>query len=290
MTRSAISEDGKSSLRALSKSTFVTWTCDVFNKPCPDAVKLANSPPLRSSDKEVVVITDPHFNTLKSHEFIGHPTELDRALKMERLTRAEVGFSQLTGYSDRQADCCSPGHRYSDPSLPGFGHYKYDHEGTLGRKVMHIEKGIFKGFMNSRQTAAILGVSPNGSYMGTTAGFVPLIRMSSTVFAAGNSNPADIIGEVDKGYYLVGHRIPSIAESRENFRISAQKVYEINKGQIGQLYRGGGIMADPRTTHEGRRRRPRLPLYPIPLVAKASDADRRWATVVQHASRAASPD
>jgi TldD protein len=165
---------------------------------------------------------------------------------------------------------------YSDPSLPGFGHYKYDDEGTLGRKVMHIEKGIFKGFMNSRQTAAILGVAPNGSYMGTTAGFVPLIRMSNTVFAAGNSNPADIIGEVDKGYYLVGHRIPSIAESRENFRISAQKVYEINKGQIGQLYRGGGIMADTKdylmkVDAVGRDFR----LYPIPTCGKGQPMQSR---------------
>src|SRR3989442_7686673 len=71
--------------------------------------------------------------------------------------------------------------------------------------------------------------------------------MSTTVFAGGTPAPDDIIPEVDKGYYVVGHRIPSIAESRENFRISAQKVYEIRNGQIGQLYRGGGIMADTKT-------------------------------------------
>ena len=29
-----------------------------------------------------------------------------------------------------------------------------------------------------------------------------------------------------------------------HFRISAQKVYEIRNGQIGQLYRGGGMTAD----------------------------------------------
>src|SRR5207249_7770914 len=53
---------------------------------------------------------------------------------------------------------------YSDPSLPGLGHYVYDHEGTPARKVVHIEKGIFTGFMNSRQTAAIVKTEPNGSY------------------------------------------------------------------------------------------------------------------------------
>jgi TldD protein len=49
---------------------------------------------------------------------------------------------------------------------------------------------------------------------------------------------------VETGYFVVGHKIPSIAESRENFRISARKVYEIRQGKIGQLFRDGGIMAD----------------------------------------------
>ena len=75
---------------------------------------------------------------------------------------------------------------------------------------------------------------------------VPLIRMSNTVFAAGRHDPDDMIAEVEQGYYVVGHRIPSIAESRENFSISAQKVYEIRHGRIGQLFRGGGITADTR--------------------------------------------
>ncbi|HXJ82780.1 MAG TPA: TldD/PmbA family protein, partial [Candidatus Methylomirabilis sp.] len=135
---------------------------------------------------------------------------------------------------------------YSDPSLPGYGHYTYDHEGTPARRVVHIDRGIFTGFMNSRQTAAIFGGAPNGHFKATDAPLVPLIRMSSTVFAGGERDPGDIIREVDQGYYLVGHKIPSIAESRENFRISARKVYEIRDGRLGQLYRDGGIMADSR--------------------------------------------
>ena len=43
---------------------------------------------------------------------------------------------------------------------------------------------------------------------------------------------------------MVGHKIPSIAESRENFRISARKVYAIRHGEPAELYRDGGIMAD----------------------------------------------
>src|SRR5207244_568693 len=164
------------------------------------AVKLAHAPALRSSDKDAVVVTDPHFNALLAHEIIGHPTELDRALKMET---AYAGRSWLlrtlndTMVGKPVASALVSA--YSDPALPGFGHYKYDHEGTLGRKVMHIEKGIFKGFMNNRQTAAILNVPPNGSCLATEAHLVPLVRMSTTVFGSGARAPEDIIHEVDKG-------------------------------------------------------------------------------------------
>ena len=70
--------------------------------------------------------------------------------------------------------------------------------------------------------------------------------MSNTAFAPGDREPHGIIREVEDGYYVVGHRIPSIAESRENFRITAMKVYEIKNGEIGEMYRDGGLMSDSR--------------------------------------------
>jgi len=142
--------------------------------------------------------------------------------------------------------------------------------------VTHIDAGIFRGFMNSRQTAAIFGGEPNGHWKATEAPLIPLIRMSTTVFGEGDRDPADIIGEVDRGFYLVGHKTPSIAESRENFRISARKVYEIRRGEIGRLYRDGGIMADSRdylmhvdgVGHDFR-------LYPIPNCGKGQPMQTR---------------
>src|SRR5262245_9074441 len=212
-----------------------------------ESVELAQAPPLPTSARPEVVVTDPHYNTLVSHEIVGHPVELDRALKMET---AYAGRSWLlAGLDDHHVGrrIASPlVTAYSDPALPGYGHYVYDHEGTPGRRVVHIDRGVLVGFMNSRQTAAVFGGAPNGHFKATDAALVPLIRMSNTVFAAGDRDPADIVREVDRGWYLAGHRIPSIAESRENFRISARKVYEIRDGRLGRLYRDGGIMADTR--------------------------------------------
>jgi len=212
-----------------------------------DTVALANSRPLKATDKDAVVVTDPHYNALLVHEIIGHPTEADRALKME------------TGYAGRSwllrdlaqnqlgkrvgSDLLTA---FTDATLSGFGHYLYDDEGTPAKRVTHVDKGIFSGFMNSRQTAALLGAEPNGSYKAIDAALVPLIRMSNTCFAGGDRDPGEIIREVDHGYYVVGHRIPSIAEQRENFRITAMKVYEIRNGEVGEMFRDGGLTSDSR--------------------------------------------
>ena len=130
-----------------------------------ESVELAGAPPLPTSERPEVVVTDPHYNTLVSHEIVGHPVELDRALKMET---AYAGRSWLlTGLDDHQVGraIASPlVSAYSDPALPGYGHYVYDHEGTPARRVVHIDRGVLTGFMNSRQTAAIFGGAHPVSY------------------------------------------------------------------------------------------------------------------------------
>ena len=212
-----------------------------------DASDVAAAPPLRPPDREVPVVTDPHFNTLLVHEVVGHPSELDRALKYETAYAGRSWF--LNNLHDNQLgqQIASPlVSAYSDPLMEGYGSFRYDHEGTPGRRANIIRDGVLEEFLNNRQTAAILGVAPNGSARATEAHLAPLIRMTNTVFAPGERAPRDIISEVDSGYYVVGHRTPSIAESRENFRITAVKVYEIERGQVGRLYRDGGITADTR--------------------------------------------
>ncbi|MEW6355494.1 MAG: TldD/PmbA family protein [Planctomycetota bacterium] len=221
--------------------------CDFAVALAKETVELCDAPPLPESKKEVVVVTDPHYNTLLVHEIIGHPTELDRAFKWETAYAGRTWLFNDLGHNRVGERIASPlVSAYSDPALPGYGNYEYDDEGAPAKRVMHIEKGVFKGFMNSRQTAAIIGAEPNGHYKATDASLVPLIRMSSTVFGPGRTPPEQLIGEVERGYYFTSMRIPSIAESRENFRITARKVQEIRNGKLGQVYRDGGIMSDSR--------------------------------------------
>ena len=212
-----------------------------------DGVEVANSPPLRPPDKEVTVVTDPHFNTLLVHEVVGHPSELDRALKYETSYAGRSWFLKDIEENQMGRQIASPVvNAFSDPTMEGFGSFKYDHDGTPARRAYHIRNGTFEEFLNNRQTASILGVKPNGSSRATDASLIPLIRMTNTVFAPGDRDPQEMIREVEDGYYVSGHRVPSVSEARENFRITAVKVYEIKNGELGQLYRDGGITSDSR--------------------------------------------
>lgn len=211
-----------------------------------ETVKLCNAKPAPSTEKPVTVVLDPDLVALFAHEIIGHPSELDRALKMEtgyagrswlfkdledNMIGKQVGSTLLTAFSD--------------PTLKGgYGYYQYDDEGTKAQRVYHIKDGIYHDFMNSRQTASILGKKPNGHYKANDASVVPLIRMSASAIGPGKTDPKKIISEVESGFYAVGHRIPSISESRENFQIAPRLMYEIKNGQLGQVYRNGRITAD----------------------------------------------
>jgi TldD protein len=212
-----------------------------------DTIETAAAPAMKTTDREVPVVLDPHFAALIAHEVVGHPSELDRALKYETGYAGRSWFMRKPGDDQRGKQVASPiVSAFSDPTIEGFGHYLYDHEGTPARRVYHIRDGVYEEFVNNRQTAALFGVEPNGSCRATDASLVPLIRMTNTTFAAGDDDPEAIIRDVEQGYFISGHRIPSVAESRENFRISAMKTYEIRNGEVGQLYRDGSLMADTR--------------------------------------------
>lgn len=210
-----------------------------------ETLELTEAEFLPATNEPVVVVTNPHFNALLVHEIVGHPTEADRALKLETAYAGRSWLLRDLQDNELGKQIASPlVNAYSDPCMGGYGHYQYDAEGTPAKRVNLIENGVFREFMNGREHAAILKHHPNGSMRSTESHDVPLVRMTNTVFANGNKSPAEILAEVKDGYFIVNHRIPSISESRENFRISAQKVYKMENGKITKLYRQGGITAD----------------------------------------------
>ncbi len=231
-----------------AKNAHQKTAVDFCRQIADEARLLADAKPAPQIDKPATVVLDPDLIALFAHEIIGHPSELDRALKMEAGYAGRSWFMSDLKNSVVGTQIGSPLlTAFSDPTLKGgYGYYLYDDEGAPARRVYHIKNGVYQEFMNSRQTAAITNSQPNGHYKANDASAVPLIRMSVSAIAAGKSDPKKIIADVDHGYYCVGHRIPSISESRENFQIAPRLIYEINRGRLGQVYRDGRLTADSR--------------------------------------------
>ncbi|MFH1696446.1 MAG: TldD/PmbA family protein [Candidatus Diapherotrites archaeon] len=207
-------------------------------------VDLSNAPAMKTTEN-VTVITDPWYNALLSHEITGHPSEADRALKREAAWAGRAWW--FNGVDDSKlGQKVASEHLsvFSDPTIQGYGKYKYDDEGVKAKKIFNIKKGVLTEFLNSRETAAILGVKPNGGMRATSADLMPIVRMNNTCFAPGKWKRDELFEETKEGYYAYGMKTPSIGETRQNFKITCWKLFKIEKGELTQLYRMGGITGD----------------------------------------------
>jgi len=181
------------------------------------------------TERDATVILDPDYVALLVHEIVGHPSEGDRVLGRE------AAWAGTTWWAGKIGETIGSKYVtvYDDPTIPGtLGFYKFDDEGVKAKRKVLIEKGVLKGHMHSRETAAIFGVEPNAGMRAITFEYIPLIRMSNTFFAEGDWKFEELLQETKKGYLVSCMRHPSIDDQRFNWTISAQEAYEIKNGEI----------------------------------------------------------
>lgn len=181
------------------------------------------------TEKAATVILEPNYIALLVHEIVGHPSEADRVLGREAAWAGTTWWAGKIG-EKIGSDYCTV---YDDPTLPKtFGFYLYDDEGVKAERKVLLEKGVLKGHMQSRETAAEFGVKPNAGMRAITFEYIPLIRMSNTFFAEGDWKYEEMLEETKHGYLVINMRHPSIDDQRYNWTISAQEGYEIKNGEL----------------------------------------------------------
>jgi TldD protein len=181
------------------------------------------------TEKDATVVLDNNYVALLVHEIVGHPSEADRVLGREAAWAGTTWWAGKIG-EKVGSECFTA---YDDPTVPGaLGYFLYDDEGVRAERKVLIEKGILKGHMHSRETAAIFGVEPNAGMRAITFEYIPLIRMSNTFFGEGNYEKEELIEETKHGYLISSMRHPSIDDKRYNWTISAQEAYEIKDGEL----------------------------------------------------------
>ena len=181
------------------------------------------------TEKDATVILDNDYAALLIHEIVGHPSEADRVLGRE------AAWAGTTWWAGKIGEKIGSDYltAYDDPTIKGtLGYYLYDDEGVKAERKVLIEKGVLKGHMQSRETAAVFGVKPNAGMRAITFEYIPLIRMSNTFFGEGDWKKEELIEETKHGYLISCMRHPSIDDKRYNWTISAQEAYEIKNGEL----------------------------------------------------------
>src|ERR687892_355164 len=186
--------------------------------------------------EETTLILDGPQMVLQVHESVGHPIELDRVLRMEE---AYAGTSFL-----------EPGHRGSlrygsdrvnitaDATLRGgLGTFGYDDEGVPARRVQIVEDGLFRDFMSSRETAAVLGERSNGTMRADGWQNLPLIRMTNVSLEPGDGTLAELIGNTKDGMFMSTNTSWSIDDKRVNFQFGCEIAWRIRDGKLTEMYR-----------------------------------------------------
>ncbi len=182
---------------------------------------------------EMEVVLGPGWPGILLHEAIGHGLEGDFNRKKTS------AFSGLLGQR-----IAAPGVTVvDDGTLPDRrGSLTIDDEGTPTGRMVMIEDGILKGFIQDRQNARLMGVAPTGNGRRQSYAHAPMPRMTNTVMMGGEHTPDEILATVKRGLYAVNFGGGQVDITSGKFVFSASEAYLVENGRIGAPVKGATLI------------------------------------------------
>ena len=172
------------------------------------------------------------------HEAIGHGLEGDFNRKKSS------AFAGLMGQR-----IAAPGVTVlDDGTIPDRrGSITVDDEGTPSAKNTLIEDGILVGYMQDRQNARLMGVTPTGNGRRESYAHAPMPRMTNTYMLSGDAKPDDIVADVKDGIYAVGFGGGQVDITNGKFVFSCTEAYRVQDGKVGAPIKGATLIGDGAT-------------------------------------------
>ncbi|MBK8793724.1 MAG: dephospho-CoA kinase [Holophaga sp.] len=157
------------------------------------------------------------------HEACGHGLEADLAL---------AGMSAFSGKLGETV--AAPGVTIiDDGTLPHKrGSAAVDDEGNPTQRVVLIENGVLKQFLQSRKTARRMEVSATGNGRRESYRHLPIPRMRNTFLAPGDERPEAILKDLDRGLlvkHMGGGQVDTVTG---NFVFQVTEGYWVERGEI----------------------------------------------------------
>ena len=189
------------------------------------AVNSLSLPTVKGNTYTVVI--DPILTGLFVHEAFGHLSEADMAYENPDLLEVMTLGRKFGPEFLQIFDGASPaGHR---------GSYYYDDEGTPATTTQLIEDGVLVGRLHSRETAGKLGEKPTGNARCLNYHYPPIVRMTNTWIARGNTPVADLFQDIEEGVYACNWL--GGMTNGEMFTFSAGEAWMIRHGKIAEPVR-----------------------------------------------------
>ncbi|WP_101067427.1 metalloprotease TldD [Roseovarius salinarum] len=184
------------------------------------------------------VVLGPGWPGILLHEAVGHGLEGDFNRK---------GTSAFAGLMGQRI--AAPGVTVvDDGTMPDRrGSITIDDEGTPSRRNTLIEDGVLTGFMQDRQNARLMGVEATGNGRRENYAHVPMPRMTNTLMLGGDSDPADILADLDDGIYAVGFGGGQVDITNGKFVFSCTEAYRVRNGKVGAPVKGATLIGDGAT-------------------------------------------
>ena len=208
-----------------------------WQREVDEAIRIAivNLESINAPAGEVEIVLGPGWPGVMLHEAVGHGLEGDFNRKGTSIFSGRVG-ERVASKGVTVID---------DGTLPNRrGSITIDDEGTVSKRNILIEDGILCGFMQDRQNARLMGVSPTGNGRRQSYQHLPMPRMTNTFMENGRFEPQEIIDSVKRGIYAVNFGGGQVDITSGKFVFSASEAYMLENGKIGAPVKGATLIGN----------------------------------------------
>uniref|UniRef100_UPI002B271558 TldD/PmbA family protein n=1 Tax=Leisingera sp. TaxID=1879318 RepID=UPI002B271558 len=201
-------------------------------------IALVNLDAVPAPAGEMDVVLGPGWPGILLHEAIGHGLEGDFNRK---------GSSAFAGLMGKQI-AAKGVTVLDDGTIPDRrGSITVDDEGTPSQKTTLIEDGVLVGFMQDRQNARLMGVSPTGNGRRQSYAHAPMPRMTNTYMLGGGADPGDLVAGIKDGIWAVGFGGGQVDITNGKFVFSCTEAYRVKDGKLGAPVKGATLIGDGAT-------------------------------------------
>ncbi len=124
------------------------------------------------------------------------------------------------------------------------GSLTVDDEGTPTNKTVLIEDGKLVGYMQDRQNARLMGMTPTGNGRRQSYAHIPMPRMTNTYMLAGSMEPDEIIASVKDGVYAVSFGGGQVDITSGKYVFQCTEAYRIENGKVTNPIKGAMLIGN----------------------------------------------